>query len=238
VMLPLVEAVGTTAQPLAARRLAVDGHVLARRLGKSDVGLPVLEQLYRALLREPGGDRDAVLLNNLAVLVAEQGRTDEAQRLWAQAIEHAEEDARGMPRLNALAARASAAIKTPLAEGDVEGSAARKAERAELVELATSGSAVEVRLQAHAWLAAIAATPAERRKAERALREAAAKVAATNYRPRNLPGRGGVILRASVQMGLGYSTVEGLQIQLDSSGVPWLVLPCPVVIPEARGKAE
>jgi hypothetical protein len=79
-----------------------------------------------------------------------------------------------------------------------------------------------------------AAGKAERRKAVRALAEVAAEEAATNYRPRNLPGEGGVILRASVQMGLGYSTVEGLQIQLDLSGVPWLVLPCPVAIPQGR----
>lgn len=228
-MLALVDAVAEAPQPLAARRLAVDAHVLARRLGKGRDELPALEQRYRALLAEPGGSADAVLHNNLAAIVAEQGRADEARALWATAIDLAEEDARPMPRLNVLASKAAGALatKTELAAAD----------RDELQTLSESGATAEVRLQAQAWLVALAGK-AERRKAERALAAAAAKEAATNYRPRNLPGRGGVILRASAQMGLGYSTVLGLQIQLDLSGVPWLVLPCPVAIPQAPAKPK
>jgi tetratricopeptide (TPR) repeat protein len=228
-MLALVDAVADAPHPLAARRLAVDGHVLARRLGKGRDELPALEQRYRALLAEKGGDADAVLHNNLAVVVAEQGRIDEAQVLWAKALELAADDAPAMPRLNVLASKASLALA-----GKSELSASDRTEFAELVE--NSGSA-EVRLQAQAWLVALAAKP-DRRKAERALQKLAAKEAATNYRPRNLPGRGGVILRASAQLGLGYSTVQGLQIQLDLSGVPWFVLPCPVAIPQAPAKSR
>lgn len=221
-MLALVDAVADAPHPLAARRLAVDGHVLARRLGKGRDELLALEQRYVALLAEPGGGSDAVLHNNLAVIMAEQGRTAEAQALWIKADELAEEEARPMPRLNVLASKAAAAIatRTELDLGD----------RAELQALAEGGATAEVRLQAQAWLVAIA-SKAERRKAERALQKAAAKEAATGYRPRNLPGRGGVILRASAQMGLGYSTVQGLQIQLDLTGTPWLMLPCPVAVP-------
>lgn len=228
-MLALVDAVADAPQPLAARRLAVDGHVLARRLGKGRDELPALEQRYRALLTEPGGSADAVLHNNLAVVVAEQGRADEARALWATAIDLAEDEAKPMPRLNVLASKAAVALatKTELAAAD----------RDELRTLSESGATAEVRLSAQAWLVALAGK-AERRKAERALAAAAAKEAATNYRPRNLPGRGGVILRASAQMGLGYSTVQGLQIQLDLSGVPWLVLPCPVAIPQAPAKPK
>lgn len=226
-MLAVTDAVAAAPQPLAARRLAVDAHVLARRLGKGHDELPALEQRYRALLTEPGGGADAVLHNNLAVIVAEQGRTDEARALWATAVELAEEEARPMPRLNVLASKAAVALatKTELLAAD----------RDELRTLSESGATAEVRLSAQAWLVAVAGK-AERRKAERALQAAATDEAATNYRPRNLPGRGGVILRASAQMGLGYSTVLGLQIQLDLSGVPWLVLPCPVAIPQAPGK--
>lgn len=228
-MLALVDAVAEAPQPLAARRLAVDGHVLARRLGKGRDELPALEQRYRALLAEPGGAADAVLHNNLAVLVAEQGRADEARALWATAIDLAEEDARVMPRLNVLASKAATAIatKTELTAAD----------RDELRALAEDAGPVEVRLQARAWLVALSGK-AERGKAERVLRAEAIEEAATNYRPRNLPGRGGVILRASAQMGLGYSTVQGLQIQLDLSGVPWLVLPCPVAIPAVPAKTR
>lgn len=229
VMLGLVDAVAEAPQPLAARRLAVDGHVLARRLGKTTEGSAALEQRYRALLAESGGESDAVLRNNLAVVVAEQGRGDEAQALWAQALALAEEDARDVPRLNAVAGRVAAALASK--------SEVLASDGAELQALAESGGMVEVRLQAHAWLVAIA-SKAERRKAERALREVATKEGTTNFRPRNLPGKGGVILRASAQMGLGYSTVEGLQVQLDLSGVPWLVVPCPVAVPQAAGKAK
>jgi tetratricopeptide (TPR) repeat protein len=226
-MLALVDAVADAPYPLAARRLAVDGHVLARRLGKGRDELLALEQRYVALLAEPGGAADAVLHNNLAVLMAEQGRVAEAQALWTKASELAEEEAKPMPRLNLLASKAAAALasKTELPASD----------RAELEALAQSGATVEVRLQAQAWLVALAGK-AERPKAERALRKVAAKEAATNYRPRNLPGRGGVILRASAQMGLGYSTVLGLQIQLDLTGIPWLMLPCPVAVPPGTGK--
>jgi tetratricopeptide (TPR) repeat protein len=230
VMLELVDAVAASPQPLAARRLAVDGHVLARRLGKGSEGWTELEQRYRVLQGEPGGESDAVLLNNLAVTVAEQGRTDEAQALWAQARERAPEEARDVPRLNALVARLVAAGKGK--------DAAATADRAELVTLAESGGAVEVRLQAHAWLVALAASGAERRKAAAALRAVAAKEAATNYRPRNLPGKSAVIMRGTFQVGLGYSTVEGLQIQFDTSGVPWQVMPCPVAVPDPRAKPQ
>lgn len=226
-MLALVEAAGGASQPLAARRQAVDGQLLARRLGKGDLGLPELERRYRGLLDEAGGPSDAVLLNNLAVVVAEQGRTDDALALWARAIEQAQEDARDLPRLNAVVARLAAS------GGRAEPTAL---EREELERLAQSGGAVEVRLQALAWLAATAGA-AERRKADKRLHEVAVKEASTNYRSNNLPGRGGVILRGTVQVGLGYSTVEGLQIQLDTSGVPWFVLPCPVVIPASPGWA-
>lgn len=226
-MLALVDAVADAPHPLAARRLAVDAHVLARRLGKGRDELLALEQRYVKLLSEPGGAGDAVLYNNLAVIVAEQGRTAEAQVLWTKAGELAEEEARPMPRLNLLASKAAAALasKTELDLGH----------RVELLTLAESGATAEVRLQAQAWLVAIA-SKAERRKAERALQKAAAKEAATYYRPRNLPGRGGVILRASAHMGLGYSTVLGLQIQLDLTGIPWLMLPCPVAVPPGTGR--
>jgi tetratricopeptide (TPR) repeat protein len=228
-MLALVDAVADAPQPLAARRLAVDGHVLARRLGKGRDELPALEQRYRSLLAESGGESDAVLHNNLAVVVAEQGRIEEAQVLWGRASELADDDTRIMPRLNVIASKATLVL-------------AGKAEpvhldRLELTDWAENAATAEVRLQARAWLAALAAKP-ERRKAERALRDAALKEAATNYRPRNLPSRSGVILRASAQMGLGYSTVNGLEIQLDLSGVPWLVLPCPVAIPQAPAKPK
>jgi tetratricopeptide (TPR) repeat protein len=223
-MLTLVDAVAGPPQPLATRRVAVDGHVIARRLGKGNDEWAELEQRYRALQGEPGGEADAVLLNNLAVIVAEQGRIDEAQALWAQSLAHAAEEARDVPRLNALVVRLGAAGK---------GAAANTADRAELATLAESGDAVEVRLQAHAWLLALAVGGVERRKAAVALRTTAATEAATSYRPRNLPGKSGVIVRGTFQMGLGYSTVEGLQLQIDTSGVPWLVMPCPVPIPGA-----
>jgi len=228
-MLALVDAVGQAPYPLAARRLAVDGQVLAGRLGVAVEASAAPESRYRALLGEEGGETDAVLHNNLAAVVADQGRFDEALALWAKAHELAEEDARDIPRLNMAATRAAAAlarkVEVPAADRD------------ELRALAESGTPVEVRLQAHAWLVAIAAKP-ERRKAEKALRDAATKEAKEYFRPRHLPGKGGVILRNSFQVGLGYSTVQGLQIQLDLSGVPWMVLPCPVAVPPAPGKAR
>jgi tetratricopeptide (TPR) repeat protein len=220
-MLALIDRLTEATLPLDVRRLAVDGHVVARRLGRAGEDLAALEQRYRALLSE--GAADAVLHNNLAVVVAEQGRTDEALALWAKASELAEEDVRDLPRLNVVSVRAAAALaaKTALAADD----------RKELEALASDGSPAEVRLQAQAWLVAVA-RKGERRKAERALLADAVDVGTRDFRPRRMPGRSGVVLRNSVQAGLGYATGTGLQLQLDLRGVPWLVVPCPVTVPQ------
>lgn len=223
-MLALVDAADGPERPAAVRRLVIDAHVVAHRLGRTE-DLAALEQRYRALL-EQGDGSDPVLLNNLAALVAEQGRAVQAQALWAEALAHADEEQVDVLRINAIAARSVAGTLEP--DG-----------QAELRELTGDGRASEVRLLAHAWLVVHARATGSRaqvKAAEKALREAAAKVAAENYRPRNLPGRGGVILRGSLQVGLGYSSVEGMQLQLDVSGVPWLMVPCPVAIPDPRAR--
>jgi hypothetical protein len=215
-MLALVDAVESPEQPVEVRRMIVDAHVLAHRLGHTE-DLAALERRYQAL-REDGGAVEPLLLNNLAVVVAERGRGAEAQALWSAALEHADGEQGDVLRLNALAARISAGARGA-------------AERAELQELATSGKAVEIQLQAHAWLVATS-EGAERRAATKVLREVARKEAATNVRPRNLPGTGGMILRGSVKVGLGYSTSEGMQLELDVTSVPWLMVRCPVAVPD------
>ncbi|MCX4247385.1 hypothetical protein [Paraliomyxa miuraensis] len=215
-MLALVDAVDDPKRPAAVRRLVADGHALAHRLGRPQ-DLAALERRYRKV-HDEGGALDPVVLNNLAVVLAEQGRVEEALLLWKEAADHAEDGQGDLLQLNALSAR-------------VKARGAQAAERAELESLASSGSHAEVRLLARAWQVEIA-TGAERREALAVLREAAKEEAKTNFRPRNLPGQGGVILRGSVNVGVGYSSLEGLQIQLDVTGVPWLVVPCPVAIPE------
>ncbi|MEM9453788.1 MAG: hypothetical protein AAGF11_06385 [Myxococcota bacterium] len=225
-MLRLLDAIDGEQRPRALRRAVIDGHVIARRLGRGQSSWAELERRYRALLGQPGAEADALLLNNLAVVVAEQGRSEQALALWTQAEKSAKPEAQDLPRLNARA------VRLALAPGD---SGPARDDRAELQRLARDGKAVEVRLLAQAWLVATASGSA-RRKAERALRRAAADEAAKNFRPRNLPGRGGVILRGTVQVGLSYSSIRGMELELDMVGVPWLVAPCPVAIPDPRAR--
>ncbi len=213
---------------LEARRLALDARVLAHRLGAKTADWDELEPRYRALLEEAGADATALLLNNLAVVVAEQGRNEEALTLWLQAAERAadeDEDEDEVPLLNARAFHMS--------EGKSRGQSAVE-DRQVLEQLATDGSAVEVRLQAQAWRVATAADDRQRREATKALERLAATEAAKNYRPRNLPTRSGVILRGSVEAGLGYAVEGGMLLNVDIKGVPWLLLPCPVVVPDPR----
>jgi len=222
-LLRLVEALPPEAGSGLEPRLAIDAHVVARRLGaQGGDPWPRIEQRYRARLDAPGGDADAQLLVALAVVVAEQGRADEALAQWDRALLVADDDdGREVASLHVLAVR--------LASGSAP--AAREAEmRAALRALAESGSIPDVRLQARAWLQAIA-PPSSRKKAAAELREAAALEASRAHRPRLLPGRSGVILRGQVQLGLGYSATEGLQLNVDVRGEPWLVKPCPVPVP-------
>ncbi len=220
-MLGFLDPLDGPKRPRALRRLAVDAHVVAKRLGRGDEDWAALERRYAALREEAGAERDAVLLNNLGVVMVEQGRYEPAIAAFEQAMAHAEDSTRDIPRLNAVATRL------------VSGQADRAAtESVALVEL-TGGTPMEVRLQAQAWRVAMSGGKAKT-AATRALRELAAKEASESYRPRHLPMRAGVIMRGNVQFGLGYSSLEGMELELDTTGVPWLMVPCPVAIPDPR----
>ncbi|MEM7158484.1 MAG: hypothetical protein AAF799_36935 [Myxococcota bacterium] len=217
-LLRIVDAADGPDQPLATRQLAVDARVLAHRLGTAQ-DLAALERRYRELYETTAGSHDSQLINNLAVIVAEQGRQDEAQALWAMAIEYGGEDGNHVPRLNALAAKLAAG--KPLNSG----------ERKQLDDFVENGDYVDVRLQAQAWRVHTKA-----KKAERQLAADSAKEAEDNYRPRHMRHRGSVSLPGSMEINLGYSTRDGLVLNLDAVGIPWFLVPCPVAIPDARDK--
>ncbi|MCA9707109.1 MAG: tetratricopeptide repeat protein [Myxococcales bacterium] len=225
-LLALLDGLDGEGAPREVRLAVLDGRVAAKRLGHAGPSWAELEQGYRALLAEPGGEADARLLNNLAVVVAEQGRGEQARALWTRALEAAPEETRDLP---ALALRVSYLSEAPA------GSAAERDGRVALEQLAEAATAAEGRLSARAWLVCTA-KGSGRRKARATLAKAAAADAANNYRPRNLSGRGAIIMRGSFQVGLGYSSREGMQLQLDAIGVPWLVMPCPVEIPDPRAR--
>ncbi len=214
-MLALIDPLDEPEQPVQVRRLVLDAHLLAHRLGHAE-DLAGLERRY-AELRHEAGAADPVLLNNLAVVLQAQGRSEEAMALWSEAQSRLEAGKDELVRLNLIATRALS--------GDTEAT-----DRAELATLASSGSDAEVRLLARAWQVHLA-TGTQRGKAQRELAKAARTEHQTNIRRRNLPGQGGVVLRSSFDAGLGYSTADALQIQLDIKSVPWHVVPCPVPIP-------
>ncbi|MCH9680635.1 MAG: tetratricopeptide repeat protein [Deltaproteobacteria bacterium] len=225
-MLGLLDGLGDADQTAEVRRLIVDGHAIAKRLGASGEDWPDLRRRYAAV-RERGGAKDPVLLNNLAVATAAMGNPVQAEALWLEALEHATEDDSDIVRLNLVVNR--------LGASDI-GSDAKAEAQAMLQSLAAEGAPAEVRLQAHAWRVVGSAGASARKTSMAALRALAAEEAPNNYRPRLLPGVASVIMRGSSQVGLGYSTTEGMQLQLDVTGVPWLMVQCPVAVPDPRGR--
>ena len=214
-LLRLVDAADGPERPLAVRQLAIDARVLAHRLGSAQ-DLAKLEARYVELFETTAGSHDPQLMNNLAVVVAAQGRLGPALALWTAAIEYGGEDGNDVPRLNLLAAKLAAG--KPLNSG----------EKKLLDTLAEDGDYVDVRLQAQAWRVHTKASKAK------ALTKAAREEAADNYRPRHMRQAGSVSLPGSMEINLGYSTREGLVLNLDAVGVPWFVVPCPVAIPDPR----
>jgi tetratricopeptide (TPR) repeat protein len=188
----------------AVHMLEGDLHALGARVNGDPSGWPKAEAAYREALGDPTTATDARGLNNLAVAVAEQGRRAEAIELWSRAVSAGTEDL-SLAKVNLAATREQA--------GDLAMLAAQE----------TEGDLVEARLLAMAWRAELA--PARERAAlAKALRAKVAEEVRTQLRPRVLPGSAGIALRGSLSFGLGYSTVEGLQLDLTTASQPWLAM--------------
>lgn len=214
-------ALADEAQPhattMTTRRLILDARMVAHELGQPQ-DLAEIERGYRSVL--PPSGADALLLNNLAVVVARQGRADEARGLFERAIGAAQERDRPIAILNALGA--------PLLEA---GLPPHPDALALIDEIIAKEDDSDVGLLARAWKAALKMSVAEQNAAAQQLAQARDKAARTALRPR-WSSHSGVLLRGNLQLGLGYASKTGLRVDIDVTGVPWLLVPCPVPISE------
>lgn len=193
-----------TRDSAAAQMLEGDVHALVARLRNDASGWPKAEASYRKALGDVASAKDVRGLNNLAVAVAEQGRTAEALKLWSRAATVGTEDL-SIPKVNLAAMRAE------------------PSDLAVLAALETDGDLLEARLLAMAWRAE-RSPPRERARLHDALKARVAEETTSQLRPRVLPGTVGIALRGSLSFGLGYSTVEGLALELSTASQPWLAM--------------
>ena len=105
--------------------------------------------------------------------------------------------------------------------------------RQTLTDLTTTGKS-ETRRLAQLWLVHKAANPREKKKAQNALTKLLAEQTADEIRPAFLPDAAGIALAGTLNAGLGYSTREGLAIELVADSLPWLVMRPPSGLPFRR----
>ncbi len=160
------------------------------------------ERRYRRLLRDASGETRARLLNNLGVTLAGQGRRRDALAAWKQSID------------------GGATTRAP----DLNRAATERDQKA-LADLAEWAGWAGLEWQAAMWrLATGELAPADARALRRSADERLAKVAGG---ARQSDGRTGALLDASFQVGLGYSTVEGVVTNWELPMKTWLIIPAP-----------
>lgn len=168
-------------------------------------------QAYEAALDDDMTPEDARALNNVAMALWEMGNLDTAVEAWTLSAQLAEEFG-GVPQLNLLVARSP--------EGSPQAIAA-------LEGLMTEDRKPAVRIAAMAWLATWTKGKKAKATAEKALAEAIAEEAKTGMRPTPPDPHSGLLLEGTLQASFGYAVKDGLQIQLDASGLPWAFMAPP-----------
>ncbi|GEM_PF-1536990 len=185
---------------LEVLRTAADMFAIHARLSGSVDSRERAIGIYLGLSEQAGGP---VALNNLGVLLWEQGDRDQARRAFEAARDLAGQTA-AIVHLNLLALDTSAAATAEL----------------ERFALEAGGNASQ-RRHAMRWLAA------RTRGAERAQwqdrRAASLREPSALPRPSDLPNKTGTLLEGQLSFDIGYSA-EGLGVVADASSTPWLVL--------------
>jgi hypothetical protein len=185
-----------------AARTRAEVAALRARLRGDRAAWPKIAEDYAALVPTVPTKDDASLLSNLAVAQLERGERARAIDLWRRAVAVGDSEAE--------VARYDLAVAT----GD--GTA---------LEALVGTAGDEVKLLALGWLATNASDAGARKKHARRLARERKRAEATSVRARVLPGDAGVILRGAFQIGVGYSSAEGLQVALELWSTPWLVVP-------------
>jgi len=150
---------------------------------------------------------DARALNNTALALWRMGDREMATKAWTLSSDLAT-DYVDVARLNLLLATT--------AEGSPEAVAGMQS-------LARDSKTAGVRIVALAWLEAWAKGKKAKREAAAALAAAVEAELADATRPTAPDPYSGVLLQGSLQASFGYTVKQGLEINLDGSGLPWAI---------------
>jgi tetratricopeptide (TPR) repeat protein len=199
--------------------LRADATAAAWRLAAEGADAAAVRERYAALVEDPsfGAEHRPRALNNLAVALAAAGEVGAAAERLRRAEELAGEDA-DIPAFNRLALGAMAEDLAPETIGPVVDG---------LRAIAGDGRAPEgLRRQAWRWVAAVA------ERQGRAEDAAAARAAADAVEGSPIFGDvraadRGLMARGKFNFGLGYSSLQGLVVNLDTSAWIWLLVPAP-----------
>lgn len=174
-----------------------------------------IERAYRTVLPRLQGAHRRRARNNLAVAVASQGGTDEAQRLWNEAHDPSDKDS-AIAVLNLAAWRA------------LHGGDART-----LLETLARDEGEPLPYQTRAWLFHLDRTPTHARIAV----ELAARPSPS---PRRIVGDEGFVILNAMDLGVGFHTSRERVFVTNIAVRPalWLVLPAPESMSTLREAAK
>ncbi len=186
----------------AQPELAADAWALRARASGRASDWRRAERGYRRLLRDARGETRARLLNNLGVTLAAQGKRRAALAAWKESIDGGATTR--APDLNrAITAR----------------------DQKTLADLASWAGWAGLEWQAAMWRLATGRLSADDARALR--KRAAERMRSVAGGARANDGRVGALLDATFQVGLGYSTVEGLVTNWELPMKTWLIIPAP-----------
>ena len=194
---------------------------VAARLHDRNEDWPGVAATYSDQMHMTTGERQARMLHNAGVAFIMAGQLAEGENLLRQAMT-IDASAADLARINLFAA-------------GIDG--------IDLAPLVTSEHP-QTRMLALGLAITAARGAAERKRLEAEFRTARARQCRESVHARVLPGPAGIVLRGSVRVDLGMSTADGLQLQLDTTSEPWLLVssayaaplahPCPTDRASAR----
>lgn len=198
-----IAALPTTMDGKLRVQAAADLDAVRARLERDTAARDRALQAYRELLAIEGDSPDPRTLDNFAALLADTGDLAEAARLWALLVQKKPDEGEyARIQLHALAGSLAdlAALEKIAADGSNEG-----------------------RIVAAQWLVQLAKSPTERKRRRAQHEKLVAELHARSPKLPLLPDAEGVTLSGTLQVGVGYSTTAGVQVNIDVSRVPRLV---------------
>jgi tetratricopeptide (TPR) repeat protein len=201
---------GTDADGTKWLRATLDAQ--AGRLGDK-VSLERATAAFTELAGRKSGKEKALALNNLGLLVATAGQAEAAVQHFKDAV--AADDEGATPRVNI---------------GAVAFAVGHREDLNELFAAASSAKLATVRVQAYAWLVALADAGAGDRVVTRQEFHAnLGKELEGEFRGQLPLGRWGIAPAGEIKMSLGYSSMTGLVLVDEVVASWWLIAPAPTL---------